>query len=359
MVNTSLTTFFQLGKLSPMTSLADSNALSFRLGQLDAIRKMLLAFQSLYPPDLRGFLALRQLTRIWAQYREDRAISTGAALVGGECAGVRNAFLILLESIISPSDVYLAEAIGLARRMTIRPLAHERRETAEIVEASEPILSNVIEALEKPNLPSDPCRRLEVLVEQFRYSDDLSEDPLSATAHTPCWAINLASAARSPAFGLSREPHAIVGVVRRKMFRADRDADQRRSDVVETLDGTLHEALCDVSLIQRADQAFALEFTQQRSHSRLHTAWMLLYVLGALTPAQLARALPATKAGTAKLLRQLVSAQMAQHHGPYDPYVCTIQFAVAFPAWGAEETGELAAMEDVDDHISALADIED
>ncbi len=344
-----------------MRSHADSNALAFRIGQLDVAHQMLLESPALYSPALRGFLALRHLTRIWAQYREDRAILTGEALVGAECAAARNAFLALLESIVLPSDIFLADAIRLARRMAIRPLAHENSAATEIVETSEPVLSKVIEALGKPNLTRDPLRRLELLVEQFRYSDDLSEDPLSATALTPCWALNLAGAARSPALGLSREPHAIVGVVRRKMFRADRDVDQRRSDLVETLDGTLHETLCDVALILRADQAFTSEFTRQRSHSRLHTAWMLLFVLGALTPAQLARALPATKAGTAKLLRQLVTAQMAQHHGPYDPYLCAIQFAVAFPEWGAEEALEPAAEVDDDDydHISAVADVED
>jgi hypothetical protein len=338
---------------------ADSTALAFRLGQLDAAQTMLLASPAHYSPKLRGFLALRQLTRIWAQYREDRAILTGDALIGAECAAARGAFLALLESIVSPDEPYLLEAIRLVRRTAIRPLTQERSAMAEIIDASAPILGKVIEALEKPSLPRDPLRRLEILLGQFGYSESIDDDPLTATALTPCWALNLAGAARSPAFGLSRKPLCIPGVVRRKMFRSDRDADQRRSDIAETLLTALHEALRDIALVLRADQAFAYEFTQQRSHSRLQSAWMLLYALGALTPAQLARALPATKAGTAKLLRQLVTAQMAQHHGAYDPYVCAIQFAVAFPAWGAEEAIELAAIEDDDDHIAALADIDD
>ena len=342
-----------------MRSHDDSTALAFRIGQLDTAHQMLLDSPVLYSPELRGFLALRQLTRIWAQYREDRAILTGEALIGAECAAVRGAFLALLESIMSPDEFYLLGAIRLVRRMAIRPLTQERSAMAEIIDVSAPILGKVIEALAKPTLPRDPFRRLEILVGQFRYSESIDEGPLAATALTPCWALNLAGAARSPAFGLSRKPFSIIGVVCRKMFRADRNADQRRDDITNTLGGAVHEALCDIALILRADQAFTREFARQRSHSRLHTAWMLLYALGALTPAQLARALPATKAGTAKLLRQLVTAHMAHHHGTYDPYVCALQFAVAFPAWAAEEAVDPAVIDDDDDHRAALAEIDD
>lgn len=348
---------FHGSKRMTMRTHADSTApqfaLAFRIGQLDTAHKMLLDSPALYSGELRDYLALRQLTRIWAQYREDRAILTGEALIRAECAAERDAFLALLESIISPDECYLLGAIRLVRRMAIRPLAQERIAMAEIVDASAPLLSKVIEALEKPTLPRDPLRRLEILLGLFGYSESIDDNPLAATAHSPCWAINLAGAARSPAFGLSRKPLSISGVVRRKMFRADRDPDQKRSDIAETLDGALHDVLCDIALILRADQTFMREFTKQRSHSRLHSAWMLLYSIGALTPAQLARALPATKAGTSKLLRQLVTAQMAQHHGTYDPYVCAIQFAVAFPAWGAEEAVEPAVILDDGDQTAA------
>jgi hypothetical protein len=132
-----------------------------------------------------------------------------------------------------------------------------------------------------------------------------------------------------------RTPLPVPGVVQRAMFRADRDAFQRRSDIAQALDHALHETACDIALILRADQLFRRDFTRQRSHSRLHTAWMLLFVLEALTPAQLARALPATKAGAAKLLRALVTGHLAHHHGSVEPYVCAVSFPVAFPGWGA------------------------
>jgi hypothetical protein len=130
-----------------MRNHADSTALSFRLGQLDAAQTMLLASPALYAPKLRGFLALRQLTRIWAQYREDRAILTGEALIGAECASVRGAFLTLLESIIAPDDMYLIGAVRVTRRIAIQPLAQERSAMADIVDASESTLRKVIEAL--------------------------------------------------------------------------------------------------------------------------------------------------------------------------------------------------------------------
>jgi hypothetical protein len=60
---------------------------------------------------------------------------------------------------------------------------------------------------------------------------------------------------------------------------------------------------------------------------------MLLFGLGGLTPAQLARALPATKAGAGKLLRQLGEQHLAQAQGPFAPYTCTLLLTTALPDW--------------------------
>jgi hypothetical protein len=312
----------------------DATTLAFRLGQIDTLQRVLLASPTLYSPEMRAALGLRWLTRIWVQYRADRGIATGGALIGAECSAARDAFLALLDSMLGPDASMLADAVAVVRRSAIRPLAHERRETTAIVAASHPILAAVLEALHSVRAPRDPVARLDGLVTQFRYSTTLDDNPLSATAQTPCWAINLAAAAHSRAFGLVRAALPVPGVVSRKMFRADRDADARRSDIAIALDAALHETACDIALIQRADHAFRRDFTRQRSHSRLYAAWMLLFALGELTPSHLARALPATKAGAAKLLRQLVAARFAYHPGAHAPYACAVHFPVAFPAWG-------------------------
>lgn len=60
---------------------------------------------------------------------------------------------------------------------------------------------------------------------------------------------------------------------------------------------------------------------------------MLLFGLGTLTPAQLARALGATKAGAAKLLRQLEATRMAYAQGPFTTFVCAITPTLALPDW--------------------------
>lgn len=143
------------------------------------------------------------------------------------------------------------------------------------------------------------------------------------------------------------------------MFRADRDRDARRRDIEVALDAALHDTTCDIAMIQRAAFAFKNEFAKQRSHSRLATAWMILVALDALSPAQLARALPATKAGAAKLLRQLVAAQMAHHHGTHEPYVCAIRFAVAFPAWENHAFVAQPDANDASDPLDIRAEIED
>lgn len=345
-------------KMQSILAAHNATTLAFRLGQLDTVARCLLGAPTLYTPDMRAALALRWLTRIWALYREDRAILTGEALIGAECSAARNAFLDLLGS-IHPPDILIADAIGLVRRIAIRPLAHERRETTEIVAASEPVLTAVLEALTSGRLPRDPVRRLEVLITQFRYSNAPNAAPLAATAQTPCWAINLAAAARSPAFYLTRTPLPVPGIVRRKMFRADRDRDARRRDITVSIDAALHDTTCDIAMIQRAALAFKRDFTRQRSHSRLATAWFLLFALDALSPAQLARALPASKAGAAKLLRQLVAAQMAHHHGTHEPYVCAIRFAVAFPAWESDAFAAQAMENTPFDPAHSTAEIEE
>ena len=77
-------------------------------------------------------------------------------------------------------------------------------------------------------------------------------DALSATARTPCWAINLAAVALGSAFRLSETPLPFVGVVHRRLFRADRDAGERRTDGRESLLAALHDTACDVARMPRA-----------------------------------------------------------------------------------------------------------
>lgn len=217
-----------------------------------------------------------------------------------------------------------------------RLTASEAADAEAIVAASTGDLDAVLGELDQAKLPQAPLERLLTLVDRFRYSSGDERDALSATARTPCWAINLAAVALGSAFRLSDTPLPFVGVVHRRLFRADRDAGERRTDGRESLLAALHGTACDVARMPRAADIFAREFPNQRSNSRLYLAWMLLFGLGGLTPAQLARALPATKAGAAKLLRQLESRHLARAHGPFAPFVCAITIPMALPDWRHE-----------------------
>lgn len=272
-------------------------------------------------------------SRAWEQYRKDRAIALGASLLGAECTGKRNAFLNLVERALPTREKTIAEAIRTVRRIAIRPMASEARETETIVSASLPELDAVIDAVGHAKLPGDPLERLLSLVERFRYSSGDGPDGLTATARTPCWAINLAATARGHAFRLSETPLPFPGLVQRRLFRADRDASERRAEARESLLDALYAVACDIARFPRAADIFAREFPSQRSNSRLLSAWMLLFGLGAITPAQLARGLGATKAGAAKLLRQLEAKHMAHHQGPFTTFVCAITPALALPDW--------------------------
>src|SRR3546814_16002035 len=91
-----------------------------------------------------------------------------------------------------------------------------------------------------------------------------------------------------------------------------------------------HETLCEIGRIPRAAAAFEAAFPALRGNSRLFPAWMLLFAFGALTPAQLARALPCNKEGAGKLLRPLRDGQVSAHHGPPEPYGCSRQLHASF-----------------------------
>lgn len=316
-----------------MNSAIDAGPVAFRIGQIDTLAKCLLASHASYSPEMRAALALHWLSRAWEQYRKDRAIVLGASLIGAECTGERNAFLALLERALPTREKSLAGAIRTVRKIAIRPMTSEARETETIIAASLPELDAVLEALDHAKLPGDPLERLLGLVERFRYSSGDERDALTATARTPCWAINLTATARGHAFRLAETPLPFPGLVQRRLFRADRDASERRAETRESLLDALYATACDIARFPRAADIFAREFPSQRSNSRLLSAWMLLFGLGALTPAQLARALPATKAGAAKLLRQLETMQMANHQGPFTTFVCAITPALALPDW--------------------------
>lgn len=310
--------------------------IAFRLGQLDALARTLLASPALTTAEMRASLALTWLARAWEQYREDRAITLGERLIGAECNAQRNAFLVLLEHALPVGEPPLAGAIRMVRKIAIRPLAGEAAEEQAIASALLPELDAVLDALAVSALPRDPLARLLTLVDRFRYSSSIADDALAATAHSPCWAINLAAAARGHAFGLSEKPLPFPGIVQRRLFRADRDPDRRRADAAETVLEALHATACDIARIPRAAAVFAREFPNQRRNSRLYLAWMLLFGLGGLTPAQLARALPATKAGAAKLLRQLEARRLARSQGPFAPFACAITISMALPDWRHE-----------------------
>ena len=88
-------------------------AIAFRQGQIDALARTLLASPALYTPEMRHCLALRTLVRAWSHYREDRAIVTGASVIGAECAAQRDAFLSLLAAALPDHRSDVAGAIRL------------------------------------------------------------------------------------------------------------------------------------------------------------------------------------------------------------------------------------------------------
>lgn len=157
--------------------------IAFRLGQLDALARLLLGVGSLYPSDIQHCFGLMALSRAWSQYREDRGITLGARLIGAEATAERDAFLALLEHALPPGDQQLTLAIRRVRTIAIKPMRDEAEQTTERIASSTPDLDTVLATLVDAPLPQDPLERL-------RYSSgdaSATSDPLTATALTPCW----------------------------------------------------------------------------------------------------------------------------------------------------------------------------
>lgn len=220
-------------------------------------------------------------------------------------------------------------AIRRVRSIAIRPLATEAAATAAIVEASAADLDAVRAILASDKLPSDPVLRMTTVVRTLRRSADVDADPLGATASSPCWAVNLLAAVDGEPFGLN--PLPCPAIVSRRVFRSDVDDDARREAIVENLIEALHEALCEIARVPRAAIAFRDAFDKLRGNSRLYSAWMLLFAFDTMTPAQLARALPCSKPGAAKLLQALESQHFAGCGVGFAPFMSRLHLAVAFP----------------------------
>lgn len=307
-------------------------SLAFRCGQLDAVARTLLMSPTVYSPLMRHALGLRLLNLAWTQYREDRALTLGAVLVGAECSGQRDAFLAMLAGLLPPGETLLAPALATVRQTTIRPLAAEAAETAQILEHDRPLLAAIGDALTSSSLPASPHARTLTLVTRFRTSPDPDAAPLAATAQTPCWALNLIGAAHGAAFALTASPQLALpcpGVVTRRMFRADRTLEQLRTDIAAQLMAAVHAVTAEIARLPRAATLFTERFPTLRGNSRLMAAWFLLFALDGLTAAQLARALPCTKAGAGKLLRQLEREGLVRSSGSHAPFIPAMRVVVS------------------------------
>lgn len=311
----------------------DTAEIAYRAGQVDALASVLLSPSSPSSSRLRQTIAVRALARSWAQYCEDRDIGSGMSLIGAECGAERNAFLKLVSHALPEAGGSLDQAIALVRKIAIRPLAAEVRQSEAIFVDSMPVLETVVDATAAHHTPTQPVERLIGLFERLLYSTGNERDALSATARTPCWALNVVALARPGTLLPGVVALPCPGLVCRRMFRADCTSSERRAIAHETMLDALHGIAGDLARVPRALDAFARTFPSLRSTSRLLPSWLLLFGFDALTPAQLARSLPATKAGAGKLLRQLEQEGLARSQGPWTPFVCAKRFRVGLAQW--------------------------
>ncbi|WP_458732844.1 MarR family transcriptional regulator [Sphingobium xenophagum] len=207
------------------------------------------------------------------------------------------------------------------------PLAHAARLALTAKAASESFTSayapaeRALERLDALLPARDPIATLGALVEQLRAEEiDFLEGGSEvhefggATFDRPAprgaaWAASLALAMRPQLFGLGAAPLALAGLMPRSVFRSEPE---------EPVVALLRAAACsaahwagqDLHVLHKGLEHGLERLSGRYASSRAPGAWGLLLGLGALTRAELARALDVTARTASQIALALVEAKL-------------------------------------------------
>ena len=172
-------------------------------------------------------------------------------------------------------------------------------------------------------LPSpDPLATLIRLVEQLR-CDEIAFLEGGTEIHAvhgsafdrpaakgAAWAASLAIAMRPQLFALGAAPLALAGLAPRLLFRAEPEAPLSTllADILRTAVGNLHS---DLGLLRRGLELGDERLASRYASSRARDAWRLVFGMGPLTRAELARCLGVTKRTASMAVAALEAAGLA------------------------------------------------
>jgi hypothetical protein len=271
-------------------------------------------------PELAGILAMRSLRRLWQIHVRDYPFDNiglehnpgleAAELMRSWYAKERQDFLSWVSRRGPPALAHIA-TIALAAKGKAESFSNDYDDADRALTRLDDMLPS-----------SDPLATLGEWVAQLR-TDEIAFLESGTEIHElhgvtfarsapkgAAWAASLAIAMRPQLFGLGAAPLALAGLAPRKMFRAEPEdpIPVILREAITTAVANLNTNLDVVRLsLGLANEALSELYVS----SRAPDAWCLLFGLGPLTRAELARALGVTKRTASQCAQVLAMAGLA------------------------------------------------
>ncbi len=295
---------------------------AFSLGHVDAS----LSFLALLSDDLRDvatqMLALKWLSRLWQQYKEDCSLNHGRTLVSLDNSFEIRLFLRLVGDFADWSP--LRDAIRLLASATPALSPYEVEQFETTYPHAHDLCNDIVGQLSRLEPNRSPSARIAGMITRLESVEASSEISI-------CWALNLVLALRPGAVGLSRLCTPFPSLLRRELFRFDRSPAWRAQALLSTITASAHMVSDDVFGGIWALRAFERGFPALRRHSRLRIALVLLVGLGEVTPSILGKLLGCTEPGARKLLGLLAGAGLGVRIAPSPAFSASTTFRLAEP----------------------------
>lgn len=327
--------------------------MAYRLGQLDNALNLHADAHPYQTSEFALPLAIRQLRRLWMQYKIDRQISARNSLLSSEIEATRAEFLSLVR-LIADQAVFsgpIEAAIDVTERAATS--ADPQASSAPTDEDSEAIALIMDEfdrlTIPKLSMPEDTLYRL---LKKFDYSTDTKDSQMPSG--DLIWALNLVAGVSASQLPLVNQPYPVAGLYRREMLRADHTQPWRQYALIRSAAKSAELLLADVEHLTSYMASLRYRNRARRSNSRIEPLFNLLNGFGTATAAQLARALDMSRSGALKLLTELESQHFARRSTDGYMWSSVAKFSTNYTK---EPLLPGFTSEILDDHLLTLSDL--
>lgn len=318
----------------------------FAVGHYQSSRSFLNILAEDETDEITMVFALRQLSRMWHQYRMDRGINHGRTLLSMDNSFEVRVFSRLISELTEWQPLRKANSIVMGLSPALSP--DERRIHDSDLSESLDVVQELTDILMRSPTDLLPFDALGQLIDKCLKLEEKHE-------RGACWALNLGCALRADRLGLGDRSTPFPALLRREMFRFDRSKVWRRQALISAIAQSGHDSSQIIFDLYRSLSAFKFEFLSLRRHSRLRSAFSYLSGFGELNPTMLARILGCSEPGARKMLALLCGSGFAVRKTPSPAFSVATKFRSAWPkaAWlrsrgyeAAHDAGDPFSFED-------------